>query len=57
MGLYRIEEKNVDLVVTFNVPIKAAGGTGVGEEGLKLARQDFEIFVTSLRIVDYDLFA
>ena len=57
MCLYRIEEKKVDLVVTFNVPIETADGTGVGTEGLELAQQDFDTFVTSLRIVDYGLFA
>ncbi len=57
MALYRIEEKKADLVVTFNVPTEAADGKGVGEAGLKLAQQDFENFVTSLRIIDDGLFA
>lgn len=57
MGLYRIEKKKVDLVVTFNVPIETADGAGMGKEGLKLAQQDFDTFVTSLRIVDDGLFA
>lgn len=57
MALYRIKEKKVDLVVTFNVPTEEADGKGVGEAGLKLAQQDFENFVTSLRIIDDGLFA
>ncbi|KAK2460549.1 hypothetical protein APHAL10511_007019 [Amanita phalloides] len=56
MALYRVERKKVDLVVTFNVPIKAADGKGVWERGLIQAKQDFETFVKSLHIVDFGLF-
>ena len=56
MALYRIEKKNVDLIVTFNVPVKLADG-GAIEEGFQLAKRDFETFVRSLQIIDFDLFA
>jgi len=49
MALFRIEEKDIDLVVTFNVPL-APLGEGIG-------KADFRTFVETLRIVDYGLFA
>lgn len=57
MALYRIEQKNVDLVVTFNVPIRSADAPPLEAEGLRLAEEDFKVFVRSLRIVDFGLFA
>jgi hypothetical protein len=57
MAMYRIEQKKVDLVVTFNVPIKSADASPLDEEGLRLAEEDFKVFVRSLRIVDFGLFA
>jgi hypothetical protein len=57
MALYRIETKSIDLVVTFNVPLKTNNGDAVGEEGVMLAKDDFMVLVQSLKIVDYGLFA
>jgi hypothetical protein len=57
MALLRVEAKNIDIVVTFNVPVKSAGGGAVGEEALKLAEKDFDSFVHSLRIIDFGLFS
>ena len=57
MALYRIENKNTDVVVTFNVPVQSEDGGAVDEPGLARARQEFETFSRSLRIVDYSLFA
>nr|GAT61231.1 predicted protein [Mycena chlorophos] len=57
MGLYRIQEKPVDLVVTFNVPVRAQDKGAVDEDGWKQAQTQFEAFVRSLRIVDFGLFA
>ncbi|KAF8633702.1 hypothetical protein AX17_004360 [Amanita inopinata Kibby_2008] len=57
MALYRIEIKDVDLVVTFNVPVKSVDGGAVGEQGLKIAEEQFKALVQSLQIVDYGLFA
>lgn len=57
MALRRVEGKNIDIVVTFNVPVKSADGGAVGDEGLRLAEEDFNIFVRSLQIVDFGLFS
>jgi len=57
LALYRIEGKNIDLVVTFNVPVSSQDNDGVGQEGLAEAEKDFEELARSLHIVDYDLFA
>ncbi|KAH8833567.1 hypothetical protein DL96DRAFT_1577555 [Flagelloscypha sp. PMI_526] len=57
LGLYRVESKNIDLVVSFNIPLNAADGGAVDEEGLNKSQADFDVFVRSLRIVDFGLFA
>ena len=57
MALFRVEQKEIDLVVTFNVPIRTLDGGAVGSEGLEQAESDFHKFVTSFRICDYGLFA
>jgi hypothetical protein len=57
MALYRVEEKAIDLVVTFNVPVIAEDGGAVGPDGLKASKEQFDTFVRSLRIVDFGLFA
>ncbi|KAJ7489922.1 hypothetical protein B0H11DRAFT_2010977 [Mycena galericulata] len=56
MALFRVAEKPVDLVVTFNVPIKSQDDGAVGEEGQNDVQIHFEAFVRSLRIVDFGLF-
>jgi hypothetical protein len=56
MALFRVEDKRVDLVVTFNVPIESHDDGAVGEEGWKEMQIHFEAFVRSLRIVDFGLF-
>ncbi|KIY65041.1 Mog1p/PsbP-like protein [Cylindrobasidium torrendii FP15055 ss-10] len=57
MALYRVEQKNVDLVVTFNVPTQTETGGGLDEHGAQLVRSQFEQFTRSLKIVDFGLFA
>ncbi|KAF7440745.1 hypothetical protein PC9H_001093 [Pleurotus ostreatus] len=57
MSLFRVETKNADLVVTFNVPVSSQDGGAVGEEGWRAAKSDFENMIRSFRIVDYGLFA
>ncbi|KAI3610745.1 ran guanine nucleotide release factor [Moniliophthora roreri] len=57
MALYRVEEKAIDLVVTFNVPVIAEDGGAVGQDGLRVVEEQFDTFVRSLRIVDFGLFA
>ncbi|KAF9264869.1 Mog1p/PsbP-like protein [Marasmius fiardii PR-910] len=57
MALYRVEEKSIDLVVTFNVPLTSLDDGAVDAGGVKTYEHHFDTFVRSLRIVDFDLFA
>ncbi|KAI0831085.1 Mog1p/PsbP-like protein [Trametes gibbosa] len=57
LALYRVPEKNVDLVMTMNVPMTSADGGAVGEDAWHAARDIFQAAARSLRIVDYGLFA
>jgi hypothetical protein len=58
VALFRVTHKNVDLVLTFNVPTatEQAGGA-VDEAGQAAARAQFEEAVRTLKIVDFGLFA
>ncbi|KAG6829988.1 hypothetical protein H0H87_009595 [Tephrocybe sp. NHM501043] len=57
MALYRIEQKDIDLVVTFNIPIKTEDDEGaVPSEREAIARKQFDAFARSLKIVNYGLF-
>jgi len=56
MGLFRVKEKNADLVVTFNVPIESQDGNAVGVTGEQGAEADFNKFVESLSIKSFELF-
>lgn len=55
LAVFRIESKNVDLVLSMNIP----PGTVEGEanDGYQQAQRDFDTAVKSLRILDYGLFA
>ena len=57
LALYRVLGKNVDLVMTMNVPMVSADGGAVSEADWDQAKAAFEIAAKSLRIVDYGLFA
>lgn len=57
MCLFRIEDKDIDMVVTINVPVESTSGDAVGEEGWVNAKAVFDIFIKSLKIVDFGLFA
>lgn len=57
MAIYRIETKRIDLVLTMNVPVEASDEDAVGEQGISAAQADFNAAATSLRIIDYGLFA
>jgi hypothetical protein len=57
LALWRIPNKNVDLVLTFNVPLTAADGLTVDEAGQQQTKKHFDEAVLSLKIVDYGLFA
>ncbi|KAG5645007.1 hypothetical protein DXG03_007284 [Asterophora parasitica] len=56
LALYRLEQKNVDLVVTFNIPTASSDGGAVSREGAEVARSQFDALVRSLHIVDFGLF-
>ena len=56
MGLFRIKEKNVDLVVTFNIPTDSQDGNAVDVTSQDSAKADFKTFIESLDIVNLDLF-
>jgi hypothetical protein len=58
LAVFRIAEKNVDLVLSFNVPSATANGEGaVDEAGQRRVRTVFDEAVRSLKIVDFGLFA
>ncbi|KAH9053873.1 Mog1p/PsbP-like protein [Lactarius vividus] len=56
LALYRVEEKGVDLVLTLNLPMNGEGGIRTEAEYTE-AKSDFCSIATSLRIVDFGLFA
>lgn len=57
MCIYRVQEKNIDLVVTTNVPMISDDGGAVDEQGWIDAKADFDTMIKSLRIVDFGLFS
>ncbi|RPD79852.1 Mog1p/PsbP-like protein [Lentinus tigrinus ALCF2SS1-7] len=57
LALYRVLDRNIDLVMTMNVPMASADGGAVSEEDWNEAKAAFEIAAKSLRILDYGLFA
>lgn len=57
MALYRVKEKSVDLVVTYNVPVDSPGGGAVTAPQKERLMEDFNVFIGSLRIIDFNLFA
>ncbi|KDQ59449.1 hypothetical protein JAAARDRAFT_205498 [Jaapia argillacea MUCL 33604] len=57
LALYRVKDKGVDLVLTWNVPVKAVDSGAVGEEEFLKVKKDFDVAAISLRILEFDLFA
>lgn len=58
LAVYRVMEKGIDLVLTFNVPVQAEkAGSAVDEEGARRWLGAYETAVSSLNIVDFGLFA
>ncbi len=57
LALYRIPSKNVDLVMTMNVPTRTVEGDAVSGDELAAATREFDIAALSLTIVDFGLFA
>ena len=57
LALYRIPNKNVDLVMSMNVPTKSTDGGAVSADELAASRNVFQTAASSLTIVDFGLFA
>jgi hypothetical protein len=57
VALFRIKQKNVDLVLTFNVPVVAQEDIALDQAGQTTAREQFETAARTLKIVDFGLFA
>lgn len=57
MAIYRVESKNVDLVLTLNAPATAADGAALDEAGWQAVKSAFETTSRSLKIIDFGLFA
>ncbi|KAK7023718.1 hypothetical protein R3P38DRAFT_2953882 [Favolaschia claudopus] len=56
MALFRVEDKRVDLVVTFNVPMVSQDDGAVHVEAWNTVQNHFDAFVKSLCVVDFGLF-
>jgi hypothetical protein len=57
LALWRVEAKNVDLVLTFNIPLSTEDGGGVDVAGQAQVKKQFEEAVKSLKMIDFGLFA
>ena len=57
MAVFRVDDKDIDVVATFNVPVEAVDGGAVGAADFDKVESDFGNFVKSFRIVDFSLFA
>jgi hypothetical protein len=56
MGLYRLEERGVDIVLSLNFPMNTDGGTTRTEEEYNTANETFLCIAASLHVVDFSLF-
>ncbi|CAE6408126.1 Ran guanine nucleotide release factor OS=Bos taurus GN=RANGRF PE=2 SV=1 [Rhizoctonia solani AG-1 IB] len=57
LAVYRVVDKDIDLVLTFNVPVQAEKeGSAVDAEGVKRWTDAYEAAVSSLKIVNFGLF-
>ena len=57
LAIYRVPQKNVDLVMSMNAPMQSASGDALTEDQWDQAKEAFGVAARSLRIVDYGLFA
>lgn len=57
MALFRVESKGIDLVLTFNVPLKSVDEGRANEVTVDRANADFDKFARSMLIVDFGVFA
>ena len=56
VALYRLKEKGVDLVLTFNFPMNTGEGVTRTEEEYNITKETFLSIATSLHVVDFSLF-
>ncbi|KAI0003275.1 Mog1p/PsbP-like protein [Russula compacta] len=57
VALYRLKERGVDLVLSLNFPMNTSDGVVRAEEDYNTTKETFPSIATSLRIVDFSLFA
>lgn len=57
VALFRIENKNVDLVFSANLPTKAEDGGAIEKEDIEVTKDCFLTAARSLQIIDFSLFA
>jgi hypothetical protein len=57
LALYRLEEKGVDIVLSYNFPMNAGDGVVRTEEQCSAAKETFLSIASSLRVDDFSLFA
>jgi hypothetical protein len=55
LALFRVQSKNVDLVLSMNIPPHTVEGN-IDDVWYRRAQRDFETAVESLQIVDFGLF-
>jgi hypothetical protein len=55
LAVFRIESKNVDLVLSMNIPLETVEGKA-DDAKCQQAQLDFDTAVKSLRILDFGLF-
>jgi hypothetical protein len=57
LALYRVASKNIDLVLTVNLPEKTEANTGLNPQQLQEGKDAFAAAARSLKILDFGLFA
>lgn len=57
LAVYRLQDKDVDLVMSINIPLKTSNGAIVSDGQFAAAQEIFSVAARSLRIVDHGLFA
>ncbi|THH04481.1 hypothetical protein EW145_g5493 [Phellinidium pouzarii] len=57
LALYRVTGKNVDLVLSANIPITTEAGGVLGSDDLNSSKEAFLAAARSLKIADFGLFA
>jgi len=55
LAIFRVESKNVDLVLSMNIPLATVEGK-LDDDAYQRARLDFDTAVKSLSILDFGLF-